>query len=106
MPDTQPPRITETTPALPTGAIVHAKCGQHWTGIGRAHCPACCRTFSVDSAAAQHRKGAYGGGRHCVDPATVGLVAVDRPWGVLWRHPGPDAAAARVPAQWARDDEA
>jgi hypothetical protein len=107
MTDTQTPADTQSAPeALAYSAIRHPKCGQHWTGTGRAHCAACCRTFSCDSAAGQHRKGSYGGGRHCVDPATVGLVAVDKPWGVMWQNPGPDPAATRIPAQWSRDQEA
>ncbi|MFE6785154.1 hypothetical protein ACFVFF_23145 [Streptomyces sp. NPDC057680] len=77
-------------PQLPAAAIRHPACGQWWTGHTRSHCPVCHRTFSVDSAADKHRKGAYGGGRHCVDPQTVGLVAVQKPYGTLWQNPGSD----------------
>ncbi|MEU0665730.1 hypothetical protein ABZ508_26590 [Streptomyces lavendulocolor] len=81
--------MTDTQePQLPYTAIRHPKCGQWWTGGTRAHCPACCRTFSTDSAADKHRRGAHGKDRHCVDPATVGLVAVDKPYGTLWQNPG------------------
>jgi len=81
------------TPVLPTGAIRHPSCGQWWTGTSRAHCPACHRTFSCDSAADKHRQGRYGIDRRCVDPATVGLVAVDRPYGQLWQNPATEGAA-------------
>jgi len=80
---------TPNTP-LPPNALRHPKCGNWWTGQTRAHCPACCRTFSCDSAANKHRVGRHGIDRHCVDPATVGLVAVDKPYGVLWQNPGGD----------------
>ena len=81
---------TPETP-LPYNAVRHPKCGGWWTGLSRAHCPACCRTFSCDSAADKHRQGRHGIDRHCVDPATVGLVAVDKPYGQLWQNPGGDA---------------
>jgi len=74
----------------PRDLITHPKCGRSWSGLTRAHCPACCRTFSCDSAADRHRKGAHGIDRHCVDPATVGLVAVTKPWGQMWQNPAPE----------------
>lgn len=79
--------------------ITHAECGAKWTGSRRAHCPSCHRTFSVDSAADKHRQGRHGIDRHCVDPATVGLVPVDKPYGVLWQNPGSDQP-------WFKNDEA
>lgn len=91
MDDTLTP-ATEPTPQTdgrPWNAITHT-CGAWWTGLGRAHCPACCRTFSTDGAADKHRVGKHGIDRRCVDPATVGLVAVTKPYGVLWQHPGPE----------------
>ncbi len=100
----EPTASTETAPeALPAGAIRHPKCGGYWTGLSRAHCAACCRTFSCDSAADKHRKGPHGPERHCADPATVGLIPAQKPWGVMWQNPGPDPDAARIPAQWSRD---
>ena len=82
--------MTTSETRLPYTAIRHPQCGGWWTGLSRAHCPACCRTFSCDSAADKHRKGAHGIDRHCVDPATVGLVAVQKPYGQLWQNPGGD----------------
>lgn len=66
-------------------------CGKFWSGAGRAHCAAkgCHETFSCDSAADKHRTGTFGVDRHCMDPATAGLVPHEKPWGVLWSHPGP-----------------
>ena len=91
MTDTVTPTPTDTEPAaLPYTAARHAACGNWWTGNNRAHCPACCRTFSTDSAADKHRIGKFGIDRRCVDPATVGLDAVDKPYGTLWQHPGPE----------------
>lgn len=88
--------------SLPSNAIRHPACGGWWTGAGRSHCPACCRTFSCDSAADRHRVGAFGVDRRCADPASVGLVPRERPYGVLWGHPGPDEGATeRRAAIWA-----
>ena len=90
---------TQDTPAgdqiaARPATVITCSCGAWWTGLTRAHCaaPGCHRTFSVDSAADKHRKGAYGKNRHCVDPSTVGLVAIQKPYGVLWQNPGSDNA--------------
>lgn len=76
---------------LPNDAITHI-CGAWWTGRSRAHCSAdgCHRTFSCDSAAERHRRGSYEAGRRCVDPSTVGLVPIAKPWGVMWQFPAPE----------------
>lgn len=93
--------MTDTQdPTRPYGAISHPPCGKWWTGPGRSHCPACCETFSCDSAADRHRKGVFGVDRRCVDPATVGLIKVTRPWGQMWQNPGPDPDDAGTPANW------
>lgn len=91
MTHTQDAPAVEPTQQRPLNAI-SCSCGAWWTGLTRAHCaaPGCHRTFSVDSAADKHRKGAHGIDRHCVDPASVGLVPVDKPYGVLWQNPGSD----------------
>lgn len=70
--------------------ITHGECGKTWTGLRRAHCPACHETFNSDSAAEKHRVGRPGIDRRCVDPATVGLIAVEQPWGLCWQAPGTD----------------
>lgn len=70
--------------------ITHGECGKTWTGLRRAHCPACHETFNSDSAAEKHRTGKPGVDRRCADPATVGLVAVEQPWGTCWQAPGSD----------------
>ena len=102
MTDIRTADTTEAVPALPAGAIRHPACGSWWTGLSRAHCPACHRTFSCDSAAEKHRIGKFGIDRRCVNPATVGLVAVTKPFGELWQNPGPDPVVSGMPAQWAR----
>jgi hypothetical protein len=81
---------TQTT-ERPWNAIT-CSCGAWWTGLGRSHCPAagCHKTFSTDGAADKHRIGKHGIDRRCVDPATVGLVARQKPYGVLWQHPAPE----------------
>ena len=70
--------------------ITHGECGKTWTGLRRAHCPSCHETFNSDSAAEKHRVGKPGIDRRCVDPATVGLIAVQQPWGPCWQAPGSD----------------
>lgn len=81
-------------PTRPAGAA-SCSCGAWWTGSTRAHCAAdgCHQTFSTDNAADKHRQGRFGIDRRCVDPATVGLVAVEKPYGVLWQNPAPDGPA-------------
>lgn len=69
--------------------ISHGLCGKSWSGAGRSHCPACHETFSTDGAAEKHRKGAFGIDRRCVDPVSVGLVAVHHGKGRLWQYPAP-----------------
>lgn len=68
----------------------HGECGKTWTGLRRAHCPSCHITFNSDSAAEKHRVGKPGIDRRCVDPAAVGLVPVEQPWGTCWQAPGSD----------------
>lgn len=75
--------MTPTTPLT-----IHGACGKGWTGARRSHCPACHETFSSESAADRHRVGKHGVDRRCVDPATVGLVAREQPWGTCWGLPG------------------
>jgi hypothetical protein len=84
--------VTDSQNPLPPNAI-RCSCERWWTGLGRSHCaaPGCHRTFSGDSAANQHRKGAHGVDRHCVDPASVGLAARAMPFGTLWSWPAPEA---------------
>jgi hypothetical protein len=95
------PHTADNHPLPPT-AIRHGSCGQWWTGTNRSHCPACHRTFSGDSAAEKHRAGSFGpgGDRRCLDPATIGLIARQMPYGALWGWPAPDAEkAAQLAAQ-------
>lgn len=85
-------------PIRPAGATVHPPCGKWWTGATRSHCPACCQTFSTDSAADKHRQGRFGIDRRCVDPAEAGLVPAEKPYGVLWQNPAPEGGSQ---APWA-----
>lgn len=73
-------------------AAIHCSCGAWWTGLSRSHCAAleCHRTFSGETAANRHRIGKHGVDRRCVDPAGVGLVAVEKPYGVMWSNPAPE----------------
>lgn len=70
--------------------ITHAACGKTWTGLRRAHCPACHETFNSDSAAEKHRAGRPGIDRRCLPPADAGLVPVEHSWGTCWQAPGTD----------------
>jgi hypothetical protein len=71
---------------IPENAIVHG-CGAWWTGAERSHCGGCHITLSSLTAFEIHRKHTT-----CNDPASMGLVAREKPFGVLWGCPGPDEA--------------
>jgi hypothetical protein len=71
---------------IPTDAIRHG-CGAWWTGTRVAHCAGCHRTLSSTTAFDRHQRNKPEGGVECLDPATVGLVAVAKPYGVLWSWP-------------------
>ena len=68
---------------VPKNAIVHS-CGSWWTGNERSHCGGCHATFTSLTSFERHRKG-----MHCNPPEQVGLVARDKPYGVLWGLPAP-----------------
>lgn len=92
-------------PTRPANAA-DCSCGSWWTGTSRSHCAAdgCHRTFSGETAADRHRQGRFGIDRRCVDPTTVGLVPVAKPYGVLWQNPAPEAGSL---AAWtARSNDA
>ena len=83
-------RSTRRTSAnnRPSGAITCRRCDNWWTGLTFAHCSNCDRTFTSVSAFDMHRAGFHAKGtRHCVDPATVGLVPAGRAW-PGWSLPG------------------
>ncbi|MFJ9633729.1 hypothetical protein ACIRU8_39155 [Streptomyces sp. NPDC101175] len=90
-PEAATAKLRERAEAIPANAIA-CSCGSWWTGLSRAHCAAagCHRTFSTDNAASKHRVGKHGIDRRCVDPATVGLIAVQKPYGTLWQNPAPE----------------
>lgn len=70
--------------------IVHGACGKSWTGAGRVHCGGCHETFTGETAADKHRTGVFGVDRRCLPPMEAGLVAREKPWGVLWGAPAAD----------------
>ncbi|MEH0542962.1 hypothetical protein QA802_07735 [Streptomyces sp. B21-105] len=84
---------TPTPTQLPPNAIRHGQCGAWWTGAERSHCGGCHLTYSSLTSFERHRKG----GR-CNDPASVGLVARQKPYGELWGLPGPDGGYAGLHA--------
>jgi hypothetical protein len=72
------------------GMACCARCQARWGGLRTAHCDACHETFTVVAAFDKHRAGSHtDGGRHCIDPATVGLVDVGRAY-CCWGFPGRD----------------
>ena len=63
-------------------------CNYWWTGLRACHCSGCHRTFTGLTAFDMHREGDHAKGtRHCVNPASVGLVPANRPW-QGWGQPG------------------
>jgi hypothetical protein len=83
-------RPTPGRDGIPAYAITHGACDSWWTGLSRSHCASCCRTFSGETAANRHRIGKHGVDRRCADPAEVGLVAAEKPYGVMWSNPAPE----------------
>lgn len=74
---------------LPFGC---ARCDNRWNGYKTAHCGAqgCHRTFTSTSAFDKHHDGSHANDtRHCVDPATVGLVDAGRSY-PCWGWPSDD----------------
>jgi hypothetical protein len=75
------------------GYGVCGRCGAEWTGYSTCHCSAagCHRTFTSITAFDAHRTGSHANGeRHCLDPATVGLVPVTKTYWTGWGNPGED----------------
>lgn len=93
---TSRPGADDTTPAVKVAQISTpqagmascAKCQARWGGLRTAHCDACHETFTVEAAFDKHRAGSHThDGRHCIDPATVGLVDAGREYR-CWGFPG------------------
>lgn len=60
-------------------AITCSGCTAKWSGVTRAHCSGCHRTFTGVSAFDRHREDGA-----CLDPASLGMVERD---GGLWGAP-------------------
>lgn len=86
--------MTDTDTPKRGPALISHSCGRSWTGLNRAHCPACHETFNSDGAAERHRSGPHGA-RVCLPPSSVGLVASREPWGLCWKRPGSWPGAVR-----------
>ena len=70
------------------GTITWARCPARWGGLKGARCNACHETFTVVAAFDRHRAGSPTfDDRHCLDPATIGLVDVGRAY-PCWGFPG------------------
>lgn len=70
--------------------VATCSCGARWTGTSIAHCAACHRTFSSDSAFDMHRVDLK-----CVDPESMKkkdgkpkLILKERGEVEMWSHPG------------------
>ena len=78
------------------GMATCVRCRKRWGGLKTAHCTECHETFTVIGAFDRHRAGSHSAStRHCLDPATVGLVNAGRAY-PCWGWPGrdePDDAA-------------
>lgn len=65
-------------------------CGARWGGLSTGHCTGCHRTFTGITAFDKHRSGSHSADtRHCVDPATVGLIDANRAY-ACWGFPSGD----------------
>jgi hypothetical protein len=93
--------LTEEGDALEP--MVCPDCGRIWTALREAHCAACCRHFSSDSAFDAHifPPPPYGPRpfKTCCDPARLRkggkpkLICVDLPEGRMWSWPGSRSGA-------------
>ena len=71
------------------------QCGARWGGLKTCHCAACHQSFTVLSAFDKHRRGSHPDStRHCVDPASVGLIDVGRSY-PCWTTPHENTAPWR-----------
>lgn len=65
------------------------KCKERWTGLNRAHCTGCHRTFNSVSAFDRHRVGFK-----CLDPMDLGMRVDEKG---IWSKPmSKDAILART----------
>jgi len=53
----------------------------------RCMCPVCKEFFSTVNNFDRHRKGTHGKDRHCVDPASLGMVIGTTNKGTFWKQP-------------------
>lgn len=75
---------------VPAGMHGCARCPNLWGGFNTSHCGGCHQTFTGLTAFDKHRDGSHSAGtRHCVDPATVGLIDAGRTY-PCWGFPGTD----------------
>lgn len=73
------------------------RCGTRWAGDSTCHCGSGCHhSFSSPTAFDEHRIRRGAGEGTCADPATVGLVRVDRIGYHVWGYPRDDDAVARL----------
>lgn len=82
------------------GMTVCPRCQARWSGFKTAHCTSCHETFTTVSAFDKHRAGQHDNDtRHCLNPATVGLVPARRTY-PCWGHPGlpPSRTKSNPPA--------
>lgn len=84
---------TLTSAERPANSNTHS-CGAWWTGMEVSHCGSCHLTFSSLTAFDKHQNRA-GSEKLCRDPQEAGLVATEKPYGVLWSMSG------SRPAHWA-----
>ncbi len=95
----------ETTSTVPPHTC--GGCNNRWAGSRTCHCaaPQCHRTFSSPTSFDAHRirRGAREG--QCADPATAGLVLMQRAGYQVWGHPADEEAAERFRANRAAAKE-
>lgn len=81
------PKVAQI-PTVKAGMHACGGCPARWGGLNTAHCPACHATFTTVANFDSHRAGSHDrGARHCVPPATVGLVDAGRAY-PCWMMPG------------------
>ena len=66
------------------------KCREKWSGLRRAHCTACHRTFNSTGGFDDHRKNGK-----CLDPEDLGMELRDG----IWARPMPESAILAISAR-------
>lgn len=93
-----PQGFGEPHPLRQPVGVRHPGCDGHWMGTRTAHCARCHIATSGLRAFEAHQR-ITGGILQCLPPDKVGLVAAERPWGVVWSQPAGESTPWSNPTE-------